>query len=340
MFPNHPNQWNGQYIQTNYGVQPIPTPMPGMMPGLTRTLTNHETKDSIDAWFNSTKAMIRTIPAYQRYMDLTWKAYSESVTRGFVNSTTDANLTKEVQAVQVEALIDLICTTVPEVDLMHIRAEATSLQWIYQYVREHYGVKRTGRQMMQKFGVLQRKPNERLNAFWNRFQGFYAENRIRKDDEIKITDNTGKLISAPADEKGERYRLSSDIVTCLYMAHPELPAEVEKMLSSKLEYQDVASLQKEIFVKATIALEQLDQNASVRRTQPFQNSGQRMQPSRQNITPSRGPKNSKINRQPKKPEHYCSSCLRSATNKHAASTHFIRDCPYLSHSDKNYILGT
>ena len=99
MFPNHPNQWNGRYIQTNYGVQPIPTPMPGMMPGLTRTLTNHETKDSIDAWFNQTKAMIRTIPAYQRYMDLTWKAYSESVTRGFVNSATDANLTKEVQAV-------------------------------------------------------------------------------------------------------------------------------------------------------------------------------------------------------------------------------------------------
>ena len=90
------------------------------------------------------------------------------------------------------------------IDINHVRAEATSLLWIYNYVREHYGVKRTGRQMMQKFGVLQRRPGERLNAFWTRFQGFYAENRIRKNDDIKISDSTGKLITAPKDEQGER----------------------------------------------------------------------------------------------------------------------------------------
>merc|ERR1711923_423689 len=192
-----------------------------------RRLSNIETKESIDSWYNSTKAMIRAIPTYQRYMDLTWKAHSEDVNRGFRNHDADATMTALVQSTQVEALIDLVCYNVPEVDINHIRAEATSLNWIYRYIREHYGVKRTGRQMMQKFGVLQRKEGERLNSFWNRFQGFYAENRIRKDDEIKITNSEGKLINAPADEIGERYRLSSDIVLCLYLAHPELPQEVE-----------------------------------------------------------------------------------------------------------------
>ena len=207
---------------------PVPTVQPQFvghygMPQGGRALSNTETKESIDSWYNSTKAMIRAIPVYQRYMDLTWTAHCSDVNRGFTDSTTDANLTKKVQSTQVEALIDLVCVNVPEIDINHIRSEATSLNWIYNYIREHYGVKRTGRQMMQKFGVLQRKEGERLNSFWNRFQGFYAENRIRKDDEIKISNSEGRLITATADEKGERYRLSSDIVTCLYLAHPELP---------------------------------------------------------------------------------------------------------------------
>ena len=300
-----------------------------------RVLSNIETKESIDAWYNATKAMIRAIPVYQRYMDLTWTAHSSDVKRGFQDSTTNASMTAQVQSTQVEALIDLVCVNVPEIDINHIRAEATGLEWIYRYIREHYGVKRTGRQMMQKFGVLQRKDGERLNSFWNRFQGFYAENRIRKNDEIKITNSEGKLINAPADEKGERYRLSSDIVLCLYLAHPELPQEVEKMLSSKLENQDVASLQKEIFVKANIALEQLDQKASVKRTQPYLAA---TRPKNLHSRPHQE-RNSNTKRKPKKPEHYCSSCLRSPAHKAIASTHFIKDCPHLSTSDKAYILG-
>ena len=319
---------------------PVPTVQPQFvghygMPQGGRALSNTETKESIDSWYNSTKAMIRAIPVYQRYMDLTWTAHCSDVNRGFTDSTTDANLTKKVQSTQVEALIDLVCVNVPEIDINHIRSEATSLNWIYNYIREHYGVKRTGRQMMQKFGVLQRKEGERLNSFWNRFQGFYAENRIRKDDEIKISNSEGRLITATADEKGERYRLSSDIVTCLYLAHPELPKEVEKMLSSKLENQDVASLQREIFVKANIALEQLDQKTTVRRSQPF------LAATRPKSLPSRPhqERNANTKRKPRKPEHYCSACLRSQNNKDAASSHFIKDCPYLSTSDKSYILG-
>ena len=176
-------------------------------------------------------------------MDLTWTAHSQDEARGFSETRNSAGqivATKQSQSTQVESLIDLMCTYAPELDVFHIRAEATSLQWIYSFIRDHYGCRRTGRQMLQKMSVLKRKEGERLNAYWNRFKGFYAENRIRKDDTIKITkDNT--LVTPDSDENGERYRLSSDIVLCLHMAHPDLPAEVEKLLSSKLEYQDLAS---------------------------------------------------------------------------------------------------
>ena len=101
-------------------------------------------------------------------------------------------------AVQVSALIDLLCSYAPELDNAHIRSEAVSLTWIYKYIREHYGVKRTGRQMMSKYSVLKRKPNERLNAYWNRWQGFWAENRIHKNDDIKISEG-GNIITATKD---------------------------------------------------------------------------------------------------------------------------------------------
>ena len=96
------------------------------------------------------------------------------------------------------------------------------MQFIYLFCREHYGFKRTGRQMMQKMSLLKRRPGEKLNALWNRVQGFWAENRIRTGDDIRISDPTGKIITATEDEKGERYRISSDLVLCLYLAHPDL----------------------------------------------------------------------------------------------------------------------
>ena len=307
-------------------------PFPAAPAATIRSLNSNETKETIDAWFNQTKAFIRAIPAYARYMDLTWSSHATSVTRGFqlINEGT-VQLSPAVQSTQVEALIDLVCTYAPELDVSHIREEATSLRWIYNYIREHYGCRRTGRQMMQKFSTLKRRPDERLNAFWNRWKGFYAENRIRKNDDIKISEN-GVLKTADKDEIGERYRLSSDIVSCLYAAHPDLPTEVEKLLSSKLENQDVASLEREIFVKANIALEQIERKGtSVRRTNPMQ---------RQATRRPAGPAQTRSGavRKPTKPDHYCSSCMRHPDMKSAASSHYIKDCPYLSKSDKDYLL--
>ena len=131
-----------------------------------RSLGTHETKDSIDTWFNQCKSFLRTVPCFARYMDLTWKSYGEDINCGFEEKTVaGTKLSPKDQSTQVEALIDLICTYSPELDVSHIREEATCLAWIYNYVREHYGCKRTGRQMMQKFTTLKRKEGERLNAY-------------------------------------------------------------------------------------------------------------------------------------------------------------------------------
>ena len=157
-------------MQVKYGTFPAAPAGPTI-----RSLSTVETKESIDAWFNQTRAFIRAIPTYQKYMDMTWTSHAITTTRGFEESTENSvKITPQAKSTQVEALIDLLCTYAPELDVSHIREEAVSLNWIYNYIREHYGFKRTGRQMMSKFSTLQRRPGERLNAFWNRWQGFYA----------------------------------------------------------------------------------------------------------------------------------------------------------------------
>ena len=50
------------------------------------------------------------------------------------------------------------------------------------------------------------------------------------------------------------------------MAIPDLPAEVEILLSGRLETQDVASLKKKIFTKVSITLEQLGSVSDVFRS--------------------------------------------------------------------------
>ena len=88
------------------------------MPGPSiRSLNTIETKESIDAWYNQTRAFVRAIPTYQRYMDLTWLSHAESQTRGFTdvrNANGAVTTTAATQSTQVEALLDLVHTESPK----------------------------------------------------------------------------------------------------------------------------------------------------------------------------------------------------------------------------------
>ena len=117
MFPNIFGQGQQPVFNPNSVAMqaiPMPTMQPPFasnygMPQNTRALSNTETKESIDSWFNQQKAMIRAIPVYTRYMDLNWQSHASDQNRGFEDHETDANLTARVQSTQVEALIDLCC---------------------------------------------------------------------------------------------------------------------------------------------------------------------------------------------------------------------------------------
>ena len=69
-----------------------------------RSLNAVVTKESMDAWFNQTRAFTRAIHSYARYMDLTWK--SHDVTQGFQDTVVaGVNVTAQTQSAQVESIL-------------------------------------------------------------------------------------------------------------------------------------------------------------------------------------------------------------------------------------------
>ena len=53
--------------------------------------------------------------------------------------------------------------------------------------------------MMNRFETLERKSGEKMTAYWSRFNGFYEDNRIKKDDKLKQTATNQQRMKRSAD---------------------------------------------------------------------------------------------------------------------------------------------
>merc|ERR1712208_33800 len=100
-------------------------------------------------------------------------------------------------------MLEQILTLVPEITQTAVLGKATSLQWLYDQIRKHYGCERTGNDILNRFETLERKPGEKMTSYWSRFMGFYEENRIKKDDKLTMD-------GAKATEDDKQCRFSKD----------------------------------------------------------------------------------------------------------------------------------
>ena len=182
------------------------------------TLGSHEEKFELDKWWGQLKCHLRNT----QFKDMMLQEWSTGTNRGFSDEKIgDKTITAASKSNLVENMLEQIVGFMPEIAPSAIIPKATSLNWVYEHLRTHYGCARTGRDMMRKYKTLQCKPGERLRPYWSRYVAFYEENYIKANDKLKV-DNT----TAAADEPENRYSLSSDIVMFLYMAHPQLPYKI------------------------------------------------------------------------------------------------------------------
>ena len=133
-----------------------------------RTLRSHEEKFEIDKWWGQMKCHLRNTQ-FKDVMLLQWTAQSTDLNRGFKDETVGGKtITGEARSNLVGDMLEQIAGFMPEIAQSAIVPKATSLKWVYDFLREHYGCARTGRDMMLKYKTLERKQGERLRAYWSR----------------------------------------------------------------------------------------------------------------------------------------------------------------------------
>ena len=145
-----------------------------------RILGRDESKNTLDVWWAKVKVHLKASD-YKDLMVKTWTAYDVSETRGCTAQTICGKPhTAEEMSILIGDMLETIMSSVPEVTLSDVTSKATSLQWVYDFLRHHYGCERTGCDILTRFDILERKPGEKINSYWSRFKGFYQDNRIRK----------------------------------------------------------------------------------------------------------------------------------------------------------------
>ena len=274
---------------------------------------------------------------YKEVMLKTWTAKDSDENRGFTDQTQTATNPNPKSASEMSTLagdmLESILTLVPEITQTAVLGKATSLQWLYDHLRKHYGCERTGSDILNRFETLERKPGEKMSSYWSRFMGFYEENRIKKDDKLTLDG-----VKATEDDKQCRFSRNTELAIFLHMAHPQLPKKMDQILGTKLKDKDLASLQEQVLDKCQSVLDEIEGSHTTVNRMDYRQQPQRsrqFQP-RTSQRPGgaaqrHGTPTSK--RVPKHPDNYCYICTRDG--KPEASTHFLRQCPQIPQKERD-----
>ena len=156
------------------------------------TLNSHETREDLEKWWGIVKAQMKTTK-YRDYMYKTWTAKNADPNRGFSEVEKNGEkITAEEQSELVEDMLESITGYLPHITSSPIINNAVSLAWVYEHLKTHFGYERSARDLMLKFVTLERKPGEKVRAYWSRFEAFFEDNHIKKDDKLKVNDAKAK----------------------------------------------------------------------------------------------------------------------------------------------------
>ena len=109
-----------------------------------RILGRDESKNDLDVWWAKVKIHLKST-IYKDLMPKTWTAKTASENRGFSQETIGSKTYKaDEMSVLAGDMLESVLSFVPEVTQSEVLGRATSLQWLYDYLRKHYGCERTG----------------------------------------------------------------------------------------------------------------------------------------------------------------------------------------------------
>ena len=209
-----------------------------------------------------------------------------------------------------------------------IMYESTSLDSIWDMIREHYGFHVTGQRFLDLTSIRLR-PGEKPADLYQRLVCFFTDNLFTRASRL-----THKGRAPLVDEKLSPTIQNTIVLLWLERIHVGLPGLVKQRYGTELRNKTLSSLKSEIAQALDSMLEELNSTNSdtrvLRLPQPSRPSGfsNRGQQNRNFRTPQRRDPNATGGGNPR----LCSLC--KTANISGWDTHFLSQCKYISAQDR------
>lgn len=283
-----------------------------------RTLTDNETRISLNGWVETLYFHISNEPKFARFLtDLKTWGLPNVEDRGF---TSDANavdgikLTAANKVINLKVLLGFISIHAPVISSSFIKEETCSVEDIFHRLREYYDCRKTGGKITElldfRLGSM-----ESREALWERVYSFLEDNLVTKASGVE---HKGKAVVT--DEVLTPTLLNVAVIVWLDAVHRGLPALVKQRFAIPLRNTTIYSIRTEISDAIPSLLQELgerDGTISYSNTYKDRKGRQDKYKTRQKFK--------------------AKCCLCEAASRPGADTHFFQNCPFMPAGDRRFL---
>ena len=298
-------------------------------------LTKTESIGSFESWRHNLLFTLSLDPNFAAFLapDAKWAKYSKAAPlRGFTSDpTTDADgsaidpslrQTAAQKATMLELLLGQIANYCPVIARNTIVRSSTSMEFIWQAIRMHYGFQSTGARFLD-FGEIKMEPGDRYEDLFQRLMAFADDNLL------KINGGISHHGEQPSEDEELSPSLENFLVfTWLRLIHEDLPRLVKQRYGTELRSRTLASIRPEISQALHSLLAELHAGEEPR---VMRLSGPESHKSSFGSVSHQYQNKSKNN--PRRDNKSCPLCKQAGR----AYSHYLSSCKFLPESDRKYI---
>ena len=284
-------------------------------------LTSNETLNSFKNWKANLEFTLSLDSSFKPFLKdgVTWEMQTSlNPSRGFTDDAADVanGQKKEEKVAALNLMLGLIANWATVISRSQIIERSTSLNNIWNTLRQHYGFHVTGSRFLDLHSI-KLSAGERPEDLFQKLVSFI-------DDSLLTTDCGLTHHSAKVEKNEEMSPTLENVIVALWLErlHVNLPALVKQRYGSELRNKTLASIKPEISQALSSLLEELSsgEDSRIMRAQTFS--------SRRGGGQSGFNNNSQQNR----PSKYC--CLCRTANRPGYDSHYLTQCRFLPESDR------
>ncbi len=288
-------------------------------------LTKTETIISFNSWKENFIYVLNFDDAFKPFLrnGVTWgKKTSASPVRGFTDDPAEpaGGLSKEQKCANLDLMLGQIANYATIISRNQITKSSTSLNDIWNKIREHFGFHQTGSRFLD-LSAIRLEVGERPEDLYQRLLAFFEDNLQFDGSSVSHHGET-----PTSDEELSPTMENVTVLLWLEKLHICLPSLIKQRYGSELRNKSLASLKSEISLALSSLLDEVkSSNESKvcrtfesRRTGGKSSGGGDRSNSRRSSSGGGG--------------KYC--CLCRTANRPGWDTHYLTQCKFLPESDR------